>query len=763
MKVVKSTSNQQTQKPLRRASLLGLMGKAASTKMKNDKIIGDEMKHETSSSSPDTTSIHVVSSTSGSVSTYETIDPGQAPSEIKMRSRIRRSMKSSSSSSSASKDPTIKLIQSNIIGNRYIIHTPFGEKEIVYADYTASGRSLKLIEDYMVNVVSPTYANTHTEASATGAQTTHLREESRDFIRKAINAPKDEYAVLFTGAGSTGAIDKIFRVMGLGIPEYAEKKWNLSSHIPENERPVVFISHFEHHSNELMWRESVARCVVIREGRDGTPDLAHLNSELLKYKNANVPLIGSFSAGSNVTGIKAPVRSICKILHRHGAYAFIDYAGVGAYVNIDIKGTQGQYGEGEEDGSIDAAFMSPHKYIGGPGSAGLLAARRKLFQKAFDIETNNATCPGGGTVAYVSRKGHMYSGDIEHREDSGTPGILQSIRTGLVFKVKDMVGSKTIESLDSVHATMALQSWRTNRNISLIGADRISYQMPTRRVSIFSFNILSPIPTSVWQHDDVKTSKSYSKVVAGAINDYARMGALESDTDLVPLHYNFVIALLNDVYGIQGRGGCSCAGPYGSDLFNFDTLDDEKEAKMLNIFGTHGALKPGWARINFNYFISMYEASFIVDAVTQIANYGWMLLPLYVQDWSSGQFFHHSLLDPVTGKKMKNKTQTLSSLFSIHDINLVPSDPASNNDDDLKVSFPKPKCVDGVRSRSSYRQVLSDAKKMYKKLSQRSVSSAPRGHVRDFMSELSPDINRDDIWWLLPSEAERRLREMMKE
>jgi selenocysteine lyase/cysteine desulfurase len=342
----------------------------------------------------------------------------------------------------------IEHLRMNIIGDRCIIKTPFGKKEVVYADYTASGRALKFVEDYVLEVAIPTYANTHTEASATGARTTHLREEARDMIHQATNAPSNEYVVLFTGTGATGAIEKLFRVLGLGISEFAEKKWNLSNHIPLEQRPVVFVSHYEHHSNELMWRESIARCVVIQEGADGTPELAHLERELIKYEKERVPMIGSFSAGSNVTGIQSPVRVISSLLHKYGAYAFFDYAGVGAYVDIDMKGTV----KGNVDDSIDAGFFSPHKFVGGPGSSGVLIARKKLFHKAFDIETTTASTPGGGTIDYVWHGGQAYSQDIEYREDSGTPGILQSIRAGLAFKVKDMVGCKNIEKLEGIHS-----------------------------------------------------------------------------------------------------------------------------------------------------------------------------------------------------------------------------------------------------------------------------------------------------------------------
>ncbi|GFH58066.1 aminotransferase class V-fold PLP-dependent enzyme [Chaetoceros tenuissimus] len=659
---------------------------------------------------------------------------------------------SSVSSSSSTNSVAVELIRSNVIGQRRLISSPFHDKnEIVYADYTASGRCLQFIEDYMAKVVAPTYANTHTEASATGAQTTRLREEARSIIHDAVNAPKDEYVVLFEGSGSTAAIDKLFRVLGFGISEYAEKKWKLGEKVPEEEKPVVFISSYEHHSNELMWRESpVVRCVVIREGFDGTPDLNHLRDELQSFSKDNVPMIGSFSSGSNVTGMKTPVKSIAKLLHGFGAYAFFDYAGVGAYVDIDMKGTHDSSG----DNSLDAIFLSPHKFVGGPGASGVLVARRKLFDRAFDIKTELASTPAGGTVDIVTKTVSTYSKDIEYREDAGTPNILGDIRAGLAFRVKEMIGCNTIENLENIHCSLALNAWRSNNAIALMGGNRVSYHFATRRVSIFSFNILSPFelknspqsPSSTAM--DLRHGKTLKGLIAEPLNKVANMGSINSTNTFVPLHYNFVIALLNDLYGIQGRGGCSCAGPLGWDLFEFD---DKLNDELMSCFEC-SAFKPGWARVNLNYFISQHETTFIIEAINQISKYGWLLLPLYVHDLKSGTFVHHSLIDD-DGEIMEKQKLESTSLYDLTFESFVQGTKSK-----AKATFPKRMPISEERPRSSYMNVLREAKKIYRREATRNTSSR---NVRNFTSRSLSHIEdgklSENIWWLLPSEAEEYL------
>ncbi len=466
----------------------------------------------------------------------------------------------------------IETIRNAIIGDDEVLDGPFGPRRVIYADYTASGRSLAFIEDYLRSEVMTLYANTHTETSGTGLQTTRFREEARHIIHQALGCTDDD-VVIFCGSGATGAICKLVDVLNLRIPNDLDARYGLSAHIPAAERPVVFIGPYEHHSNELPWRESIADVVTIPEDLDGHVDLEVLEAALIAH--ADRPLkIGSFSAASNVTGIGSDTRNITAMLHRHGALSFWDFAAAGPYVKIEMN-----MRDDRPDGHLlykDAVFLSPHKFIGGPGTPGLLVAKRHLFKNSVP------TAPGGGTVAYVNPQEHRYLSDPVHREEGGTPAILGSIRAGLVFQLKEAVGWERIRALEHAFITRAIAAWDADPRIEILG------NHDAWRLSIVSFVI---------RHGD-----GY-------------------------LHHNFVVALLNDLFGIQARGGCSCAGPYGHRLLGID-LATSREFEREILEGCEG-IKPGWVRVNFNYFISETVFDYILRAVRLVAEHGWRLLPQY--------------------------------------------------------------------------------------------------------------------------------------
>ncbi len=487
----------------------------------------------------------------------------------------------------------IETIRESVIGTQHVVPGPFGPRRVTYADYTASGRSLGFIEDYIRDVVMPLYANTHTESSGTGLQTSRFREDAREIIRRCVNAT-GEHAVVFVGSGCTGAIDRMITVLGLTIPRVLDDRYHLTDVIPKSERPVVFIGPFEHHSNELPWRESIADVVKIGEDRDGHIDQAQLEAELDHYQDR--PLrIGSFSAASNVTGILSDTHGIASLLHRYGALSFWDFAAAAPYVGIDMAPSD------DSDAYKDAVFISSHKLIGGPGTPGLLIARKELFKNPVP------SVPGGGTVAFVRPDSHEYLADIEHREEGGTPAIIGSIRAGLVFQLKEAVGSERIRSLEEAYIDKAIASWQQNPNIEILG------NAEADRLSIVSFV--------------VKHKGQY-------------------------LHHNFIVSLLNDLFGIQSRGGCSCAGPYGHALLGIDDKHSSDFADEV-ILGCEG-IKPGWIRVNLNYFIPEAVFDFIVEAVHLVATHGWKLLPWYRFDVATAGWEH-----------VDGRGQTPFSLFDI--------------------------------------------------------------------------------------------------
>ena len=466
----------------------------------------------------------------------------------------------------------LERIRTAVIGDDVVLDGPFGPRRLVYADYTASGRSLAFIEDVIRSRVLPLYANTHTEASATGRRTTQLREDSRRVIHRAVGGGVDD-VVIFCGSGATAAIDLLARILRLD----------------PRQRPLVFLGPFEHHSNELLWRESPAEVVVIGEDAEGRLDHDHLRAELERH--AARPLkIGTFSAASNVTGVATDVDAVSILLHRHGALACWDYAAAAPHLPIEMNPVPDV-----EQGELaykDAVCLSPHKLPGGPGSPGVLVAKRHLF--ADDLPT----VPGGGTIVYVTSEHQTYHPDPVVREEGGTPAIVESIRAGLAFRLKEEIGAGVIQELEASHLQRALSSWLESPGLLLLGNPALP------RVPIVSFGIRYP-----------RTARPVGM-----------------------LHPNFVVALLDDLFGIQARSGCFCAGPYIHRLVDLDLeTSAAHEAEVLR--GRLG-IKLGFIRLSFKYFMSDPLVEYLVEAVNFLAEHAWKLLPLYAFDPASALWRH---------------------------------------------------------------------------------------------------------------------------
>ena len=490
------------------------------------------------------------------------------------------------------------FLRNEVVGADAAVTTPFGERLMVYADYTASGRCLGLVEKYIQNL-QRIYANTHTEDDISGRSMTRLLEEAEHSIKQSVNAGPGG-RIICVGTGATGAIDKLQQLVGVALPpatrqsliKMMQKALGDEAHDRLNEymkqnQPVVFVGPYEHHSNEISWRESLATVVEVRLDSEGSIDLQHLEALLQDPAYQGRKRIGSFSAASNVTGMLSPVHELASLLHQYDAIACFDYAASAPYVEIDMNPPAGKYAG---DASIDAVFISPHKFLGGPGATGVLVFNERIYDRALPPSVS-----AGGTVDYVGPESQDFIHSIEEREKPGTPGVLQVLKAGLAFQIKDRIGVPAIEKRERELLARTFTRWQDNPRIEILGNPD-----PERRISIVSFNL--------------------------------------RDHRGKYLHPKFVTTLLNDLFGIQSRAGCSCAGPYGHRLLDIGFDQSEQYRKWINK-GFSG-IKPGWCRISLHYVMDDIEADFILDAVEFIADHGYRFLPLYNFDMYTGAWLH---------------------------------------------------------------------------------------------------------------------------
>jgi selenocysteine lyase/cysteine desulfurase len=495
---------------------------------------------------------------------------------------------------------TFDFLRSQIVGIDSSFDTPFGRRLMVYCDYTASGRCLLFVERYLQSL-QRIYANTHTEDDLTGRSMSRLLHEAERTIKRAVNAGPNG-RIVACGTGATGAIDKLQQILGVALSPATRRvvgeqlrtflgdaKFEEFRSFQQLRQPVVFVGPYEHHSNEVTWRQGLATVVEVNMTADGGVDLAHLQYLLQLPEYQGRLRIGSFSAASNVTGMRSPTREIARLLHAHDAYACFDYAASAPYVEIDMNPAGDAAGG---DASYDAVFISPHKFLGGPGSSGVLVFNERMYSR--DLPPSVA---GGGTVDYVSPDDQDFIADIEEREKAGTPGVLQTMKAALAMELKREIGVARIEAREHELLRRALTRWSDNERIEVLGNPD-----PSRRIGIVSFNL---------------------RDVRGRY-----------------LHPKFVTVLLNDLFGIQSRAGCSCAGPYGHRLLGIDQATSEQYRDWVRK-GFQG-IKPGWCRVGFHYTMDDVDAAFIIEAVDFIAQHGHRFLPLYEFEPSTGMWAHRT-------------------------------------------------------------------------------------------------------------------------
>ena len=473
----------------------------------------------------------------------------------------------------------------HIIGIDEAFVSPYGKQKIVYTDWTASGRLYRPIEEKIINDFGPFVANTHTETTESGTAMTLAYHKAKDIIKAHVNSNEDD-VLIASGNGMTGVVNKFQRILGLKVPENLRQY----TEIPEDIRPVVFVTHMEHHSNQTSWLETMAVVEVIPACPKGLVCLDSFKALLKRYKDKPLK-IASITGGSNVTGIQAPVHTIAKLMHQNGGVCFVDYACAGPYIDINMHPE-------DKEAYLDAVFFSPHKFLGGPGTCGILVFNKKLYNNMIP------DCPGGGTVSWTNPWGeHKYFDDIEDREDGGTPGFLQTIRTALSIKLKEQMG------VDKM----------------LAREHEIIEQLFDAFEAIPNLNILAP------QHRD-------------------RLGVISFYID--DLHYNLGVKLLNDRFGIQTRGGCSCAGTYGHYLLHVDYETSHELTNEISIGDL--ARKPGWIRLSIHPTTTSEEVDFICKSIKELAENHEAWSKDYDYDRYTNEFIHKNFNNTVKETRLKD-------------------------------------------------------------------------------------------------------------
>ncbi len=483
----------------------------------------------------------------------------------------------------------------HIIGNGQLFDSPFGKKEIVYADWTATGRGYQPIEDCIQQEILPFIGNTHTEATITSTLMSRAYEEAKRIVKKHVGATSDD-ALVFCGSGMTGAVNKLQRILGLRIPErmmdYMQKGGECMQ-VDEDLRPVVFVTHMEHHSNHTSWLETIATVEIISPDENGKVDIHHLRSLLEQYRHRKNK-IAAVTASSNVTGIQTPYHHIAKLMHEYGGLCFVDFASSAPYVNINMHPEEG-------DACLDAIYFSFHKFLGGAGTPGVLIFNKNIYRNSIPDQ------PGGGTVVYSNPwKVHDYITDIEQREDGGTPPFLGGIKAAMCVRLKEAMGVGNILQRDRELLQIAFDRFSTMEGVDILQGNC------KERLGIISF------------------------IIHGA-------------------PYNLVVKLLNDRFGIQARGGCSCAGTYGHALLQ---VNKARSYRIRNrIRSGDLSCKPGWIRISLHPTMTNADSHFIMDAIEATAT--------HFTEWMNDYTYHPNTNDFVFNGTEKQGYSQVSNWFAI--------------------------------------------------------------------------------------------------